>query len=1016
VRYAKKYLQENPLNEQADEARIAAYNNNKKFIDNVENYLTTLDSTKLDLSLLTPETAQAMLQADPALLRYAEEAKDAIKNGKMYISNANDFYTVYIPIQFSSVTNPWSVAVSIPMTKILDNANNIRNYVVVVSIIAICIIAFILYLISKSVTKPILILSDTAKILGEGNFDIEVPLVQRNDEIGYLSHAFKFMAEKINNLIKEMQQYAKALEEKNTNLNRLNELKDEFLANTSHELRTPIHGIIGIVESMIDGATGQLSIEQKYNLAIVANSGKRLSNMINDILDFTKLKNQEIILQIKPVDLKTIIDTVLVLSKPLIKGKDLTLINEIESSFIAISADENRIQQILYNLIGNAVKFTEKGTIRVSAERMQDLVAVSVTDTGIGIPEDKFERIFESFEQADGSTARKYGGTGLGLSVTKKLVELHGGRINVESKVGEGSRFTFTVPISDIKISDIALSEINSSIIDIENFIVDNIAENIDGYAEKTEGVRRILVVDDEPVNIQVLSNLLSIRHYSVSKAYNGQEALDLIDNGEIFDLILLDIMMPRMSGYEVCRRLREKFSLFDLPILMLTAKNQVQDVVLGFQAGANDYIQKPFDKEELLARVQTLLDLKNAVSGAMVASEAKNAFLANMSHEIRTPLNAVIGLTRLMLNTPLDGKQRDYTEKMHRAAAALLGIVNDILDFSKADAGHMSLECRPFDIRKIFDDMAVFFQERSSAAGVGISFSLDPSIPAALEGDPLRLQQIFINLIDNAFKFTERGAITVRAEAIRRDSRGVAVNFAVEDTGIGMSREQTDRIFSAFTQADNSVTRRYGGAGLGLTITRQIVELMGGEISVSSEEGKGSIFSFSCVFPLAGDAAAAEEALQGEGAPDEHGVENAMLRGLRVLLVEDNEINAEIACELLAAVDIDVTTAQNGQEALDALARERRTDGSRPFDLVLMDMQMPVMDGYEATKIILNMPEYRDMPILAMTAHVFAQEKEHCLALGMKGHLSKPIDVEALYQALRDVVSSLAPPRAPGV
>ncbi|MDR2054435.1 MAG: response regulator [Desulfovibrio sp.] len=1008
IKYVNEYLAENPVNEQADKTQVEKYNDGKKFVDNLREYAADPDKSKLDLSLLTPDLARAMLRADPARLRYATDAKAAIKNGEAYISSARDFYTVYIPIQFSSVTNPWSVAVCVPMTKILDTARGIRNYVILASVAAICVIACMLYIIARNVTRPILVLSNAAKILGEGNFDAEVPLIKSNDEIGALSATFKFMVEKINSLIREMQNYATALEEKNIYLNRLNELKDEFLANTSHELRTPINGIIGIVESMIDGATGPLTNKQKYNLAIVANSGKRLSNMINDILDFTRLKNKEIALQIKPVELKTIVDTVIVLSKPLTKGKDLKLINEIDGSLPAIRADENRIQQILYNLIGNAVKFTDRGTVRVSAAVAGDKVAVSVSDTGIGIPEDKFDGIFESFEQADGSTAREYGGTGLGLSITKKIVELHGGTIRVTSTMGEGSEFTFTIPVSGEKNDDSAAAR-PKSIIDFEDFSATDVEAEKGKEAANAEGWYRILVVDDEPVNIQVLDNLLSIRDYRVTKAYNGAEALDFITSGEKFDLVLLDVMMPKISGYEVCSRLRETYSPYDLPVLMLTAKNQIQDVVLGLQVGANDYLQKPFDKEELLARVKTLLELKSAVTASMAATQAKNAFLANMSHEIRTPLNAVIGLTHLLLKTPLDDKQRDYTTKMGRAASTLLGIVNDILDFSKAEAGRLTLERIPLDVRRVFADVAACFQERSSDSGIALRFDLDPSIPSALLGDPLRLHQIFINLVDNAFKFTKKGSVTVRATASNRGSRDVTLNFAVEDTGIGMRREQADRIFSAFSQADNSFTREYGGAGLGLTITREMVKLMGGEIDFTSEEGKGTIFRFSCVFPLPEEGEGASDTLEEAAAGAEDGDENAVLSGMRVLLVEDNEINALIASELMSAVGIVVTTAENGEEALKCLAEAPRTGGGPPFDAVLMDLQMPVMDGYEATKHILDNREYQGMPVFAMTAHAYREEKERSLATGMKGHLTKPIDVKLLYRVLREVAASRA-------
>jgi CheY-like chemotaxis protein len=341
----------------------------------------------------------------------------------------------------------------------------------------------------------------------------------------------------------------------------------------------------------------------------------------------------------------------------------------------------------------------------------------------------------------------------------------------------------------------------------------------------------------------------------------------------------------------------------------------------------------------------------------------------------------------------------------MGRAASTLLGIVNDILDFSKAEAGRMTLERIPLDVRRVFADIAACFQEQSSRSGITLRLDLDPAIPPVLLGDPLRLYQIFVNLADNAFKFTEKGAVTVRAAVSGRSGRDVTLDFAVEDTGIGMSREQTEGIFSAFSQADSSFTRKYGGAGLGLTIARGMVELMGGKIAVSSEEGKGAIFSFSCVFPLPEEGDDASGALK-EAAEDDD--ENAVLRGMRVLLVEDNEVNSLIADELMSAVGIAVTTAENGEEALKRLAEAPRTGGA-PFDAVLMDLQMPVMDGYDATERILGNPEYRGMPIFAMTAHAYSEEKERALAAGMKGHLTKPVDVKILYQTLREVAASRA-------
>jgi CheY-like chemotaxis protein len=236
----------------------------------------------------------------------------------------------------------------------------------------------------------------------------------------------------------------------------------------------------------------------------------------------------------------------------------------------------------------------------------------------------------------------------------------------------------------------------------------------------------------------------------------------------------------------------------------------------------------------------------------------------------------------------------------------------------------------------------------------------------------------------------------------LERGQNDITVNFSVKDTGIGMSQDQMDKIFAAFNQADNSSTRKYGGVGIGLTVTQQMVKLMGGEIAVSSEKGTGTTFSFSCVFQLV-EPTAMSDVLPEEENEDE----NAVLRGMRVLLVEDNEINALIAEELLNIVDIDVTTAQNGSEALKQLEEASQTNGNPPFDLVLMDLQMPVMDGYEATKIIKTMPKYKDMPIYALTAHAFPEEKARCFDLGMEAHLAKPIDVEAFYTALRKAAAS---------
>ncbi|MGB5819587.1 MAG: tetratricopeptide repeat protein [Saonia sp.] len=418
-------------------------------------------------------------------------------------------------------------------------------------------------------------------------------------------------AEEKKRLIYEERQKTETEKKRVEELQKIDKLKDEFLANTSHELRTPLNGIIGLTESLKDGVAGKLSHKAIENLDMIVNSGRRLSHLVNDILDFSKLKNKDLELTINAIDMHAIVDVVLQLSEPLTIDKNLKLVNSIPKNISLVAADENRLQQILHNLVGNAIKFTEKGAVTIDAKEKNGMVSITVSDTGIGIAEEKFERVFKSFEQADGSIEREYGGTGLGLSVTKQLVELHNGSIHIASKVGEGSTFTFTLPKSDKKRENVLRPEITSHE-KIASIQADTTNESNFPHMESTpkNTLVNILIVDDEPVNRRVLENHLTVAGYSVTEAHSGKEALELIGKGLIFDLVLLDVMMPGMSGYEVCQTLRKKYMASELPIVLLTAKNRVSDLVIGFNVGANDYLTKPFSKNELLSRIKMHLNL----------------------------------------------------------------------------------------------------------------------------------------------------------------------------------------------------------------------------------------------------------------------------------------------------------------------------------------------------------------------------------------------------------------------
>jgi len=388
--------------------------------------------------------------------------------------------------------------------------------------------------------------------------------------------------------------------------------------------------------------------------------------------------------------------------------------------------------------------------------------------------------------------------------------------------------------------------------------------------------------------------------------------------------------------------------------------------------------------QEQIAAREAREQALSEANLRAEAASLAKSQFLANMSHEIRTPMNAIIGLSHLALRTGLTEQQRDYLHKIHTAGTSLLGLVNDILDLSKIEAGKLGLEQTAFLLGATFDNVTALLAHRAADKQLTLSVDVAPDVPGRLVGDPLRLEQILINLVGNAVKFTERGGVTLQASVLDRRADAVLLQLSVRDSGIGMSLSVQQRLFTAFSQADDSVTRKYGGTGLGLAITKQLVELMGGAIWVDSAEGLGSTFTCTLWFGIA-DAAPAP-------LPPELGAAGVLLRGLRVLLVEDNAINQQVARELLQDAGVHVSTADNGALALELLA------APTAYDLVLMDLQMPVMDGYATTTAIRADPARRALPIIAMTAHTMLEDRARCLAAGMNDHISKPIDPARLF------------------
>lgn len=409
---------------------------------------------------------------------------------------------------------------------------------------------------------------------------------------------------------KEVRQLSMELGKKNIELQRIDKLKDDFLANTTHELRTPLNGMIGMAESLQAEIGHKVSEEAVAKIGTIIASGRRLGNLTNDVLDFSRLKNKDIVLNCKSVDLKTLTSVVFSVLRPLADKKSLTLINHVNANTPPLHGDEDRLQQILYNLVGNSIKFTDTGSITVSCVVRDKLVEVTVSDTGVGIAPDHLETIFAPYEQSHLTQGKSYGGTGLGLAIVSKLVDLHHGSIKTESATGKGSHFTFTIPASTgVK----RVVENQTPALPVESGHTMKAIEALHYKLHNDMCEKSVLVVEDDPVNLQVVASHFLTASIDFATAGDGFEALSMIDEYGLPAIILLDIMMPKMDGYELCRQLRERFSSAELPIILLTARIDVDSLVKGFDIGANDYLTKPFSKDELLARVRTQLKLREA-------------------------------------------------------------------------------------------------------------------------------------------------------------------------------------------------------------------------------------------------------------------------------------------------------------------------------------------------------------------------------------------------------------------
>lgn len=663
-------------------------------------------------------------------------------------------------------------------------------------------------------------------------------------------------------------------EEISEKLKSLDKLKDDFLATTSHELKTPLNGIIGLAENLASRSSSNMSEEEKYDLLLIKASAGRLSNLVNNIVILSKLKNDEVKLDKKSININKVLQIIIRFCEPQIKNKNIKLINLIDDNTPNIIGDENRIQQIFYNLLGNAIKFTHDGTIIISSEIVEGYLEISIKDTGIGIPHEKLDKIFDMYEQVEG-TSEKYGGTGLGLYITKDLVKLHDGSIRVTSAVEEGSKFTISLPLIQCEETttleegkDLEEGKYLSGSINKLDKRYSNVVNSISGRRHK------ILIVDDEYINQRVLENYLIQNNNFVLKASTGKEAIELINENEDLDLVIMDMMLPDLLGYEVNKIIREKHSLFKLPILMMTADQRAENLVISFESGSNDHLIKPFNKEELWSRVNTLLTLKDSVHEALLLVEEvtkaneeivslniennentkkveelmeydkiKTEFFTNISHELKTPLNVITSTIQLLMYLDEsknlgDERIKYYFSIMNQNALRLLRLINNIIDVTKVEGNYLHFNLTNGNIINVVEELVQSVAEFIGSKGIEVIFDTEVE-ERIIAFDEEKIERIILNILSNAVKFTEKnGSIFVNVY-----DKEDFIEISIKDTGIGIPKDKLDYIFERFAQVDKSITRKSEGSGIGLALVKSLVELHGGTISVNSELGKGSEF-----------------------------------------------------------------------------------------------------------------------------------------------------------------------------
>lgn len=604
-------------------------------------------------------------------------------------------------------------------------------------------------------------------------------------------------------------QTAKQTQQLAVKLQMTDKQKDKFLANTSHELRTPLHGMINIAQHVLNEEEGNLKQQNAQNLQLLLTIGQRMSHTLHDLLDLSQLQDGRIHLNLGSIRIQSVASGVMDMLKFMTEGKAISLSMNIPDSFPPVSADEKRLVQVLYNLIQNAIKFTDEGTISIHAELRDQQAIIHITDTGVGMDEELIDRAFKAYEQGDPENSASIGGIGLGLGICEQIISLHGGTITVASIPGQGSTFTFTLPLSNSEHID-STEAMEAPLVNVE---VNNNESNVPQPLKTVVASNRpkILIVDDDTVNLKVLENILSIDRYEMVKVTNGKDALLLLDSAS-WDLIITDVMMPRMSGYELTRTIRERYSISELPILLLTARSQPEDINSGFIAGANDYVTKPVNAYELIPRVTALTDLKRSV-GKRLRLEAAYMQAQIKPHFLFNTLNSITALSDIDL------------PKMNDLIEAFSSYLRISFDFWN------SQQLVPIKHEFELVHSYLYIQKQRFEDRLNYVWDVQPDIDVLIP--PLTIQPLVENAVRHGLLSLSKGGTVL----IRVRQHEHHTEISVEDNGVGMNEDKLIPLLDL-----HEVENR--GIGL-LNTDRRLKQLYGEGLHIWSQPNQGTKISF---------------------------------------------------------------------------------------------------------------------------------------------------------------------------